>query len=37
MDNDYNVTDGEYFYEYWHWFFRYARKHSTVTNEGGEA
>ena len=37
MDNYYNVTDGEYFYEYWHWFFRYARKHSTVTNEGGEA
>lgn len=32
-----DVTDGEYFYEYWHWFFRYARKQSTVNDKGGEA
>lgn len=37
MDNDCDVTDGEYFYEYWHWFFRYARKQATGNNEGGEA
>lgn len=37
MSRQCDISDGEYFYEYWHWLFRYARKQSAGKNKGGEA
>ena len=28
-----NINDGEYFYEYWHWLFREARKMASINKE----
>lgn len=35
-ESDINIDDGEYFYEYWHWFFRYARKRSVTEKKEAE-
>lgn len=36
MVDSYDVTNGEYFYEYWHWFFRYGRKMVSSNSNGGD-
>ena len=34
---DFDLTDGECFYEYWHWFFRQARKRAVTVGKEAEA
>ncbi len=31
-----DLADGPYFYEYWHWFFRYARKKAVTKQKEAE-
>lgn len=35
-ESDVNLTDGQFFYEYWHWFFRYARKKAVTKQKEAE-
>lgn len=33
---DFNLADGKYFYEYWHWFFRSMRKRAVAEKKGAK-
>lgn len=34
-ESNLNLEEGKYFYEYWHWFFRYARKKALTDKQKG--